>query len=948
MVRRVIALIAVLLAVAPPVAAQSARTNGWGVALTDVPPDPTITYGTLPNGMKYAIRRNAFPKGSASVRLRFAFGSIGEDEDERGLAHFIEHMAFNGSTNVAEGEMVKILERQGLKFGPDNNAQTGFDQTLYLLDLPKAADDAQIDTALMLMREVASEIAFDPGAVDRERGVILGERRVRNTFQLSQVMDQFAFQIPETPYPQRLPIGTEAVLKTAPAERLKALYRRYYRPENATLVFVGDADPKLIERKIREKFASWKAPAEQPATLPRGTVDLKRGAAFDIFIHPSVATTVSLTAYRPWRQPPDTLAERRIATVRGLARTAFNRRLLRLVTTPDSPLLSASLIDNDIEAAALGTSFGLVAKDGAWKEALALGEQELRRAIEHGFTTAELDLQKAENSGFLKNAVEQADARTHQALASAILNVVDKGNFVTTPAFRQSYWQSIAPTVTVAEVNAAFRELWSGSAPLVHVSTKDRITVAEVAEAYRASVRLAVAAPPAAAAIAFAYSDFGPAGAIVEDRRIADLGIRAIRFANGVRLNIKPTDFETGKIAFSARLGGGMLALPMNRPGMSAMLSSLAIIGATAKHSLDDIRTYSAGQRVIPGWSVQADALLAAGTVSADDLALQMKLSAAYLTDPGFRPEAASQWANMVPVISKQIDANPASVLSSRAAAMLASGDWRFGIPPAAMLAETRLDEARPVVGALAASAPIEIGLVGDVDEAAAIRAVAESFGALPRRAAAAVEAPGARQATFRSDKSPILLQHTGNRDQEMVALAWPTNDDSDFTEELGMTLLASVMDLMLTESVRENLGASYGVSTGSVMSEVFDGYGFLTVSSLVDPEQADKVEGEFRKVAQSLRDAPVSADLFNRARAPMLESVAKAKRRNAYWLGFVAVAQSKADRLDRARRGEQLLAAVTPADIQALARKYLAGDRAQRVRIVSDKAVPAKPAAAN
>jgi zinc protease len=182
--------------------------------------------------------------------MRFDVGSFAEADDQRGLAHFLEHMAFNGSTNVPEGEMVKILERQGLKFGPDTNAMTGFDQTVYMLDLPKA-DDEHLDTAMMLMREVASEVKFDPAAVDRERGVILGERRVRDTYQLHQVIDQIGFQLPRAPYANRLPIGTETVLKTAPAARIKNLYQRYYRPENATFVFVGDADPALIEQKLR-------------------------------------------------------------------------------------------------------------------------------------------------------------------------------------------------------------------------------------------------------------------------------------------------------------------------------------------------------------------------------------------------------------------------------------------------------------------------------------------------------------------------------------------------------------------------------------------------------------------------------------------------------------------------------------------------------------------------
>ncbi|MGI8930987.1 MAG: M16 family metallopeptidase, partial [Sphingomicrobium sp.] len=225
--RRLLIAAALSVATLPALAAPPA-SDGWGVTTTDVPADPAIRLGTLANGMKYAIMRNATPKRAASVRLHFDFGSIGEGEKERGLAHFIEHMAFNGTTNVAEGEMVKILERQGLKFGPDTNAQTGFDSTMYLLELP-VADAARIETALFLMREVASELTVDPAAVDRERGVLLGERRSRDSFQLNQIIDQLGFQVPGTPYPNRLPIGTEDVLKTASAATIKALYQRYYR-----------------------------------------------------------------------------------------------------------------------------------------------------------------------------------------------------------------------------------------------------------------------------------------------------------------------------------------------------------------------------------------------------------------------------------------------------------------------------------------------------------------------------------------------------------------------------------------------------------------------------------------------------------------------------------------------------------------------------------------------
>ena len=924
--------------------ATAKKTNGWGVALTDVTPDPAIRYGMLPNGMRYAIMRNALPKGAGALRLRFEFGSIGEAENERGLAHFIEHMAFNGSTNVPEGEMVRILERQGLKFGPDTNAATGFDTTTYMLDLPRAAGPT-LDTAMMLMREVAGEVKFDPQAIDRERGVILGEHRARDTFQLHQAEDQVGFQLPGTPYPTRDPIGTEAVLKTATAATMRDLYHRYYRPENATLVFVGDADPAVIEQKIRATFGSWKGVGKAGTPLPRGTVDLKRPAQFDTFVNPASATVVTTVAYRPWDNPANTLANWRDGLIRLLAVGAFNRRIERLANAPGSVLLGGGMADGETKDAALGTSLSIAAKDGAWKDALLASEQELRRALEHGFTAAELDLQRTDTIGRLKASVQQANARTSQSLASAILEIVGEPDFITTPAYGLAFTERVAPSVTPAEVNAEFRALWSQSAPLIHVSGKQPIELVALAAAYGESRKLAVAAPKAQAAIAFGYDNFGPAGTIVEDKRIADLGIRTIRFANNVRLNIKRTDFEAGRVSYTMRMAGGALAFPRDRPGLAMMTSVLSAIAATGKHSLDDIRTIGAGRLLTPGVVVGGDAFTTSGTTIVGDLALQMKLTAAYLTDPGYRSEAGNQWLNIVPVLDKQFQADPSSVAGTRLPAVLTGNDDRFGVPATFDLLKRNLGEARAVMAPLIASAPIEIGIVGDIDEATAIAAVASSFGALPARAATAPSYTEARKAAFRSDRSPILLTHAGGADQAMVGAAWPTTDDRDFRTVIGMDLLKDVANLLLTDKIREELGASYGVSVGSTMSNTYPGFGFVMVSSIVAPDKADEVDAAISAVAKTLRSTPISADLLARARAPMIEGATKSLRQNAYWLGYVDEAQSKGDRLDRARTRDAIIRSITAADLQKLANQYLRDDRLQRVRIVSDKLAAKAPA---
>ena len=925
------------IAVPPP-------ADGWGVLRTDIPADPTVRMGTLPNGMKYAVMRNATPKGAASLRMHFDFGSIGESEQERGLAHFIEHMALNETNHVAEGELIKTLERLGLKFGPDTNASTGFDETIYMLDLPQT-DAERVDTALFLMREVAGEAKFTQAAVDRERGVILGERRVRDSFQLRSVVDQLGFQLPGTPYPNRLPIGTEEVLKTASADTIKALYQRYYRPENATVVFVGDADPAEIEAKIKAKFSDWKGVGPAGAELPRGKVNLGRPASFDTFTDPATPTAVALTVMRRWEDPADTRGERRRQIVRSLASGIFSKRLTRLVNAPGSSLLAAAFSTNDWEEAALASNLGVVAKDGAWKEALGVAEQELRRAATHGFTAAELKRQLAETGTAYRTAAEQAGTRTSSSLANAIVGTVGEDKFVTTPAWRLANFNLVAPGITLAEVNAEFRKLWQGSAPLVHVADKQPVDLAALSSAYAASTKLAVAPQADHAALAFAYDSFGPAGKVVEDKRIDDLGIRTVRFANNVRLNIKKTDFEAGKVRFTARLAGGQLALPKDQPGLNAMLSILSGVSATSKHSLEDIKTLMAGKVVSAGSQVGGDAFVAAGSTTPADLAIQMKVSAAYLIDPGFRPEAAGQWANIVPVLDKQFVAQPQNVAQTKLPAILANGDWRFGVPDAATLSKRSFAEARAALAPVIATAPIEIGIVGDVNEAAAVAAVAQSFGALPARAPAAPAYADARKAGFRADRSPIDLTHEGPADQALVAAYWPTDDDADYRREVGMALLAGVLDLMLTESVREELGASYGVSVSSDMSDVYSDFGTLSVTTTVAPDKADEVDAAIAAAVKALRDQPVSADIIARARNPILESIAKSERENGFWLSYVDEAQGRADRLDRVRQRKALYQAVTPTDLQTLARLYLTDQAMQRVRIVSDKLPPAKSA---
>ena len=376
-------------------------------------------------------------------------------------------------------------------------------------------------------------------------------------------------------------------------------------------------------------------------------------------------------------------------------------------------------------------------------------------------------------------------------------------------------------------------------------------------------------------------------------------------------LNIKKTDFEKGRASFAVRMAGGGLALPDDKPGLSSMMSIFAAQSATAKNSLEDLKIITAGRNVTPGAMVDDDAFLSTGSTTAADLPLQMKLSAAYLTDPGFRPEADSLWASIVPVIDKQLTATPGAVAQSKLPTLLANNDMRFGLPPVAELTKRSFAEAKAVVTPLLGTAAIEIAVVGDVDEAAVIKAVAESFGALPTRAAAAPSYEAERKASFRVERTPIVLTHSGGADQALVGAAWPTDDDSDYRRTLALNLLKEIIDLELTDEVREKLGASYGVDVSSTMSDTYRDFGYLMVSSVVAPDKGDEVDQAIASVVASLRDKPVSADLLDRARQPMLENVVQVASPEQLLAGLSrrGAERARAARPDPPARGDHPLA---------------------------------------
>ena len=904
--------------------AVEAPAPAWAFETSDLPVDPGYTFGQLGNGLRYIIRRNATPEGTALVRMRVHSGALEETDAERGLSHYLEHMAFNGSTGIPEGEMIKLLEREGLAFGADTNASTGYENITYMLNLPRN-DEALLGTALMLMRETASELTISEDAVARERGVILAEKRDRAGFGLRNYEDNVAFLAPAARYGQRLPIGTADVLEGATAEQIRALYRRTYTPANTVLVVVGDYPVEVVEAAIRARFADW-APAPAPAKPAAGPIDVNAAGLTDIHLDPALPESVTISRLAPWRDEPDTLATRRAEALRSIGYAIVNRRLARLARGGDAPFRGASYGTGDLFEDARITSLTISSVDGEWKKGLTAAVREVNQALTHGFTRAELDEQIATIRTNLENAVKAADTRGHAVFVGAALALASDERVPTTPEWALAAFEGLTPELTPEAVWQALRDDAAPLAdPLIRFVGRTAPEGGEAAlrNAFAEGLALPITAPVDNGPLAFGYSDFGPAGTVVADVTEDRLGLRQLRFANGVRLTLKKTDVRKDRIAFALAVDGGDLMNTRENPLATYLAGSLAA-GGLGKHSQDELASILAGRSVSFELTSSIDAFTASATTTPRDLALQLQVLAATLTDPGYRPEGVERFRKNIDNFFDTLTSTPARALGAASGAILSNNDPRFSLQSREAFFALDYAQLRAVIDDRLARGAIEIALVGDLDEDAAIAAVAATLGTLSPREEAFNPREENRTRSFTAARGERRLTHTGEPDQALLQWVWPTTDDSDLAEDQRLDLLARIVRLELTDRLREKLGQAYSPSAGSSTSNIYPGYGTFTVSASVAADAVDAARGAVAGLIADLRAGPLDPDLIERARKPLLEEYNNYLKDLGGWLALAARAQSEPERLDRFRAAPDVIRAITPDDLHRAALRYL------------------------
>lgn len=893
---------------------------------SDIPADPAVAWGLLENGMRYAILPNAEPPDRVSMRLYVDAGSLMENDNQQGLAHFLEHMAFNGTKKFPAGEMVEYFQRLGMGFGNHTNAHTSFNETVYKLELPKA-EASMIDEGLTLFRDFADGMLLDPKEIEDERGIVLSEKRTRDSVGWRTFVDQLAFAFPEQLVSRRLPIGTEEVISGAPRERFVEFYEQWYTPDRMAVIVVGDVEVAEVEEAVRKHFGDLPAREKRPSP-PMGEMAARGFATHYHHEKEAGETSVSIEALKPLADPPDN-SQRRLEDLElTLAHRIVNRRLERLVKQPGSPLSNAGMDGGDFFdlGFALYSSIDADCKPEDWKAALSLIEQELRRALQHGFTEAELAEAKANVRRAFEDAAKQMSTRQSRNLADQIASRLGSRRVFTSPADDLPRVVAALDSIGAASCQARLAGLWESANETLALVSGNAVLdnpSASIAAAFEESRLVAVAPPAEADVAAFAYSNLPAAGRIASREEVEDLAVTRIRFDNEVRANLKPTDFEAESIHVKIRFGSGLITQPT--PGLGFFLGSTFAKGGLEAHSDDELKGLFAGRSVSVNFDVADDAFTLSGWTTPEALEDQLVLMRAYVTNPGFREESALEFRRGLDYLYQQLERTPGGFSQYEIPRFLHSGDSRFGFPPRPDLEALSLSQAREWIQPALEQGYLEISLVGDFDREVAAALLARTFGNLPAREAEKPRLEAERLVSFPEGQKREFT-FPSEIPKAMVTVHWPTTDifDIERTRRLGM--LSAILDDRLRIKVREELGDAYSPFAHNLPSDTWKDYGYLFASVTVDPAQAGKVEAVISEIAAELATGKaIEADELERAKKPQLVSIEEMRRTNRYWLSSVVEAsQEYPQRLDWSRSFVEDYRNITVEEINALAAEFL------------------------
>jgi len=929
----------------PSAARQSGKSGAQGVTTTartdipwlyrgsDIPVDREWTFGELPNGVRYAVRRNGVPPRQVSIRVAIDAGSLAEEPSERGFAHFNEHLSFRGSKYIADGEAIRTWQRLGATFGSDTNASTTPTQTIYKLDLPSATLQG-LDDSIKILSGMMAEPNITPATVDTERRTILAEQRERASPQ-----QRLGDAVGEVFYAgQRLgqgsTIGESKAIEAATAQTMRAWRNRYYRPSNTLVVIAGDADPAIFEQLIRKYFSDWKTPGVAPA-LPSYGKPNPKAPRTRVIVEPGLPVLINLGVLRPWFQKNDTIEYNRGKLIDNLATRIVNRRLERRARAGGS-FLTAQLYQDDVARSVDGTFVQIVPIDGKWEAALKDVRAVIAEAMTNPAAQDEIDREAGEFASALQQSVETSINDSGGELADNLIEAVNIRETVASPEVARDVFSNMKARLTPAAILASMKKLMIGTPMrgLLSLPAPDPSAAARFA----AGVTTVVKAGPASQGTATVSFDqlpkLGAPGTVVKRGTIDNVGVQTVEFANGVKLVMLARPTETGRIFVSARFGLGMKALPSDKPNLAFAADGALLAGGIGDLDQEALDRLTSARRINLDFNIDDDAFVLRGTTRPTDLADQLKLMAAKLAFPRWDAAPVARIRAALANGYDSTSASPSAVLNRELQGLLHGGDPRWSSPTREQIAALTPEAFRAQFEPILAAGPIEVSVYGDIDVEKTITDVAATFGALAPRPAQPVVSPSSPAVT--PTAKPVTLTHNGPPDQAAGVVAWPTAGGiANIYESRKLDILTQIFNDRLFDRLRGEEGAAYSPNVGSNWPVGMDSGGNIVVISQLKPGATDRFYTIVREIAAELVAKPVSADELARAVGPLRELIARAATGSQFWLnqlGGVSFTPAKADALAAISTDYQR---ITPTDLQETAKRWLVPEKEFRAVVL-------------
>ena len=898
-----------------------------------LPVDPAVRTGELPNGLRYYVRANAEPANRAELRLAVDAGSVLEADDQRGLAHFVEHMAFNGTENFEKQEIIDYLESIGMRFGADANAYTAFDETVYQLTVPTDTG-AALETGLRILEEWAHRVSFDAAEIEKERGVVIEEWRGGRGAAARMRDQSFPVLFRGSKYAERLPIGTLESLQTFAPARLIEFYRDWYRPELMAVVAVGDFDAAAVETMIRDRFG---AIPSRPSAPERPAVPVPPRAEPDAAVVTDPEATNSVVRLYVMRAPADVegVPGYRADLLHALFDGMLNARLAEIAERPDAPFAAAGVGTGPLVRTRDVVVATALVRAGGMEQGLRALVTEVERVERHGFTATELEREKADLLRAYEQAWEERENTRSSALADEYVRAYLEDEPIPGIEFEYGLVQELLPGIALDEVNALARDI---------TADRDRVVVAEAPESSPppAGATLLGTLDAVQAAQVEPYTDVVATtplvaappepSSVVETREIPEIGVSEWTLANGIRVLLKPTDFKADEVLFRAFSPGG-LSLAADSLYLSAGLAT-TVVGQSGvgDRSLTELRKELAGNtaRVSPFIGDLEEGF--EGGASPRDLETMLQLMWLYATSPRADPDAFASVRERLGTVLANRDASPDAAFSDTVQLTLASHHPRAEPLTAQRLEEWQLDESFEFYRSRFADFSDYTFVFVGAFQPDSLRPLVERWiGGLPTTG---------RQETWRDlgigppdgTIEKTVRRGIEPRSQTLLVFTGP----ADYTAEnrYRISSLADVMDIRLRETLREDLGGTYGAGVGGSISRAPEERYLFQIGFGSEPERLDElVAATFAEIERLQTEGPDSATVA-KVQETQRREYETSLEQNAFWLGQLVRAAREGTDPTAVLGFLERVDTLTPAMIREAAARYLTRDEYIRISL--------------